>query len=149
MMVFLKWTGLIAAVLVLVIVGATVAGALLPVKHVASRTQTFPVAQTRLWELVTAAFERMNDGSYAIVEQRPPNQLVTAIVDEKKPYGGTWTYELAPARGGTSLRVVENGEVYNPFFRFVSRYVIGHARTIDGYFADLQKAAGPAPTART
>jgi hypothetical protein len=46
-----------------------------------------------------------------------------------------------PAAGGTTLTVVERGEVYNPVFRFVSRYVIGHTRTLDAYFADLRHAA--------
>jgi hypothetical protein len=46
-----------------------------------------------------------------------------------------------PAAGGTTLTVIERGDVYNPVFRFVSRYVIGHTRTLDAYFANVRKAA--------
>jgi hypothetical protein len=40
------------------------------------------------------------------------------------------------------VRITENGEVYNPLFRFVSRYVIGHNRTIDAYLRALGQATG-------
>jgi hypothetical protein len=31
------------------------------------------------------------------------------------------------------IHLVRHGEVYNPVFRFVSRYVMGHSATIDKY----------------
>jgi hypothetical protein len=37
------------------------------------------------------------------------------------------------------LSITENGEVYNPAFRFVSRYIMGHAATVDAYL----KAVAP------
>jgi len=42
---------------------------------------------------------------------------------------------LIPASTGnaTTLRITENGEVYNVIFRFVSRFVMGHSATIDKY----------------
>jgi hypothetical protein len=67
----------------------------------------------------------------------PPTRLVTRITDEGIPFGGGWTFELAPARDGTSLTITERGSVYNPLFRFVSRFVMGHTKTIDEYAADL------------
>lgn len=118
-------------------------GSRLPVAHVARRSETFAVPRTRLWELSYAAFARSNDGSYAIVEQDPPARFVTEIVDKKLPYGGTWTYEFADTEGGCRLTVVEQGYVSNPFFRFVARYLIGHTRSLDAYFADLRRAATP------
>ena len=33
----------------------------------------------------------------------------------------------------------EDGDVYNPIFRFVSRFVIGQHRTIDSYLQGLAK----------
>ncbi len=39
--------------------------------------------------------------------------------------------------------------MYNLVFRFVSRYVIGHTRTLDAYFANLRKAAQAARSAKT
>jgi hypothetical protein len=38
------------------------------------------------------------------------------------------------------LRITEDGEVYNPVFRFVSRFVMGHTATMDKYLADVGKA---------
>lgn len=45
-------------------------------------------------------------------------------------------------RGATELTVIEDGEVYNPLFRFVSRLIIGHTATIDVYLAALHKRLG-------
>ncbi len=148
MIVFLKWSG-VAVALVIVAAGVVAAlGAGLPVAHVASRSERFALPPEKLWDFSLAAFQRMNDGSYAIVEQNRPARLVTAIVDKKLPYGGTWTYEFARTPGGTTLTVVEHGEVYNPVFRFLSRYVIGHTRTLDAYFSDLRAAAQTASPAK-
>jgi uncharacterized protein YndB with AHSA1/START domain len=80
--------------------------------------------------------------TYEVTESEPPRRLVTTIADRGLPFGGSWTYELVPANGGTRLTVTEHGEVYNPVFRFVSRFVIGHTATIDRYLADLRKKLG-------
>ena len=56
---------------------------------------------------------------------------MTRAVDPNHNFGGTWTWEIAPEGGGSLLRITENGEVYNPMFRFISRYIIGHTRTMD------------------
>jgi uncharacterized protein YndB with AHSA1/START domain len=81
------------------------------------------------------------------VEAVPAERLVTRIADPGLPFGGVWTYELADAeladaRQGTRLRITEDGEVYNPAFRFISRFVLGHGRTIERYLADLRSVAG-------
>jgi hypothetical protein len=136
----LKYGGLIVASLIFLLAIATAIGAMQPVSHVATRSELFAVPQRTLWDMSIAAFGRMNDGSYAIVDERAPVHLTTSIVNKQLPYGGSWSYDFAPANGGTMLTVVEHGEVYNPFFRFVSRYVIGHNRTIETYFSDLRKS---------
>ena len=41
-----------------------------------------------------------------------------------------WTYELAPEGSGTRLTITENGEIYNPIFRFVARFVLGYTSTM-------------------
>jgi hypothetical protein len=40
------------------------------------------------------------------------------------------------------LAITEKGEVINPVFRFLSRYVIGHARSIDNFLKALGKKFG-------
>jgi uncharacterized protein YndB with AHSA1/START domain len=69
----------------------------------------------------------------------PPRRLVTRITDKSLPFGGSWTFALQPTGSGTRVAITENGEVYNPLFRVMSRYVFGHTATIERYLTDLQK----------
>ena len=39
----------------------------------------------------------------------------------------------------TRVHLLRHGEVYNPLFRFVSRFIFGHHRTIDHYLEDLER----------
>ena len=72
----------------------------------------------------------------------PPSLLVARIADPKLPFGGTWTYRIAPAAGGSDLTITEDGEVYNVFFRFMSRFVFGHHATMDGFIKHLAGTHG-------
>ena len=74
-----------------------------------------------------------------ITERVPPRRFVTRIADKKLPFGGRWIYEITPKGTGSELRITEEGEVYNPLFRFVSRFVMGHTKTIDGYLEAVKK----------
>jgi hypothetical protein len=72
--------------------------------------------------------------------------LVGRIADTNLPFGGSWTYELTPgAVGQTKLTITEDGEVYNPIFRFVSRFVMGHEATINRYLSDVGKRFPESP----
>jgi len=54
-----------------------------------------------------------------------------------------WDLTLEPTAGGaTRVRITEQGEVANPLFRFVSRFLIGQTRTMDVYLRDLGRAGG-------
>ena len=79
--------------------------------------------------------------TYERVESVPPRRMVTRI-DPGLPFGGTWTYHLVPEAEGTALTITEDGEVYNPVFRFVSRFVMGHTATIDTYLKYLKIKLG-------
>ena len=83
--------------------------------------------------------ETGSDGAilYEVAESVPAKRLVTRIADPSLPFGGTWSFELIPDGDGTIVRITENGEVYNPVFRFVSRFVMGHTSTLDRYLRDL------------
>jgi uncharacterized protein YndB with AHSA1/START domain len=86
--------------------------------------------------------EVSSDGTitFLIESMDPPRRLVTRIDDKGLPFGGAWTYEVTPgADGRTTLRITEDGEVYNPVFRFVSRYLMGHDSTIKKYLSDVSK----------
>jgi uncharacterized protein YndB with AHSA1/START domain len=156
-----------AAAVVIVVIGW-----MLPVKHRASRQATFRTTADRLYALIATPNdfptwrtgvtrvealaddnghrryrETSGDGTitYEVTEAVPDRRLVTRIADRDLPFGGAWTYELLPASVGTTLRITEDGEVYNPLFRFVSRYVMGHEATIDRYLRDVSKRIGEAP----
>jgi hypothetical protein len=80
-----------------------------------------------------------NDIAFEMETVEAPGKIVTRIVDKTLPFGGSWTYQLSPDSGGTRLVITENGEVYNPLFRFMSRFVFGHTATIDRFIEDLGK----------
>jgi uncharacterized protein YndB with AHSA1/START domain len=82
---------------------------------------------------------------YERVSAEPMRHLVTRIADPTAPFGGTWTYDLTPAKQGTTVAIVENGEIYNPVFRLVSRFFVGYTATMRGYLADLGKRFGATP----
>jgi hypothetical protein len=75
-----------------------------------------------------------------------PGRLVARIADPKLPFGGSWSYEVSAADGGALLRITERGEVYNPIFRFVSRFVLGQTKTMEDYLSALGKKFGETVT---
>ena len=81
--------------------------------------------------------------TYEMVEATSPTRLVVRIADPDLPFGGTWTYDLRPEGEGTRLTITEHGEVYNPVFRFVSRFVFGHSASIEKMLEALNAAAPP------
>jgi polyketide cyclase/dehydrase/lipid transport protein len=83
---------------------------------------------------------------YHIEQATPTTRLVTRIADPKLPFGGTWTYDVISTNSSTTLRITEDGEVYNPLFRFVSRYIMGQTRTMDHYLADVGREVGRTKT---
>jgi hypothetical protein len=135
----------IIIVLIVVVAGVTLFGRSLPVGHIASRTAAFRRPAEDVWAAINDPSLMSSRGvggvRFETVESVPPKLLVRRVVGEKD-FGGTWTCEIASAPTGSTLTITENGEVYSPFFRFVSRYVVGHHRTIDGTIAALRRRLG-------
>jgi len=78
-----------------------------------------------------------------VTEDAPPSRLVTTIdAPPDAPFGGTWTYEVAPTDGGTRLTVTERGYINNPLFRFMSRFIFGYYATQEGYLKALGRKLG-------
>ena len=48
-------------------------------------------------------------------------------------YSGSWLCQGA----GSRVQITEHGEVYNPVFRFVSRFIMGHTTTASAYLKAL------------
>ena len=109
-----------------------------------------PSALVGIWSTLKSARRVQGAGGREIWEQdagfpmrivvesaNPPRRLVTRIdADEDAAFGGTWTYTLTPAGPGTTLSIVEDGYIGNPFFR-VMMAVMGTHRTLDGYLRAL------------
>lgn len=72
----------------------------------------------------------------------PPKRLVTSIVDEGLPFGGTWTYVLEPSGEGTLVTITEDGLIYSPLYRFVSRFFLGYEGTMVTYMDGLEARMG-------
>ena len=171
-MTWVKYVGwALAGVAGLVAVVALI-GWTLPVKHRAVRQATLSappsdiyaliknVAEFPSWRSKVSSVEMLpptdgkatyrevgDDGTilYVVDEAVPDQRLVTRIADPSLPFGGRWLFTLRPADRATTLEIVEEGEVYNPIFRFVSRFIMGHTASIDGYLADLTRRVGAAP----
>ena len=169
----MQWV--IGAVVVLLVLAGVIllTGFLLPVKHCASVSRHLGVDSGRVWALINdfAAYpawrstiksveplpevdgrarwrERDARGeaiAYVTVETVPGQRLVRAIENRDLPYGGRWTYVLATTDGGCTLTITEDGEVYNPVFRFVSHFIIGHKTCIEDYLADVAAQLTPRP----
>jgi hypothetical protein len=144
-------------------------GALLPRAHVATRMATYArqpadlhavvrdVAAAPAWRSDLKAVELLppRDGrpawrettghgaiAFVVLEEKPGERRVTKIADDALPFGGTWTFEFAPAGSGGSLRITEHGQVKNVIFRFLARFVFGHTRTMETYLRDLGRKFG-------
>lgn len=80
--------------------------------------------------------------SFSTVIYQPGVLWRVRIANEGLPFGGAWSYRLSPEGDGTRLSITEDGEVYSPFYRFVSRFIIGHDATIRRYLNDIEMELG-------
>jgi hypothetical protein len=151
---------------VLLMVTVVVIGLILPRRHVVSRMASYRATPEQLYSLITGPqnwrpdvlrYEAVPDSSgrdlmrettrngetitYELLE-RTRTSIKRRIATDNLPYSGTWTYALHTEGVVTSVRITEDGEVYNPVFRFVSRFVMGHTSTMDAYLHALGKATG-------
>jgi hypothetical protein len=157
---------IVVGVLALLVVCVAVTGALLPKRHVVSRSAVFKATPERLFALVAgsqdwrpdvkASESFTQDGRqlqretskhgrtilYELQDSRPPLAIKRRIATENLPFGGTWSFAFEPVDGGTQVRITEDGEVYNPIFRFVSKFILGQTATLDAYLAAMGKAVG-------
>jgi len=158
---------LLLAAMAVLIVGVVLIGSLLPKQHTATRSASYRATPEELFSFISGSqtwrpgvqhCEVSSDSAgrellrettrggetitYAVLDRVPPRSLKRQIVTPNLPYSGTWTYALTPAGENTAVRITEDGEVYNPIFRFVSRFILGHTSTIDAYLHALGKATG-------
>jgi hypothetical protein len=163
----MKWLLLVLGILVALVAIVALIGTMLAKAHSAARFRQPPEAIWRAitdveafpsWRADVKSVERLPDRNggpawretdkhgqvlpLEVIEWDPPRKLVGRINDPKLPFGGTWTYEIALADGGCALTITENGEIYNPIFRFMARFVFGYSATMEGYLRSLGKKYG-------
>ena len=142
------------------------AGMMLPVAHVASGTRPLPSPPREVYALISSIEDyprwwsdvsridvlardeagrptfrqHAADGPIVmqVIEQQPPTRFVTRIADPDQPFGGTWTFELAADGAGTRVTITERGEIRNPIFRALARFVFGYASTMETWLTELE-----------
>ena len=152
----------------------TLLGCLLSRQHVASRTILLPVPAATVWAALVdhpgqaawrrgplrvyrlpdragAEVWREHSGRHAVtfrtVAAEPTARLVRAIDDERSPFQGSWEFRLEPviSPANSRLTLIERGEVAAPLLRFVNRFVMGQATTVQNYLVDLAHKFGAEP----
>ncbi len=150
----MKWVLIVVAVLILFVALVAIAGMMLPKAHAASLTGPPD------WRSGIRGFENLppRNGhrswaetdkhghtiAYESIEEIPHQRLVTRIATENLPFGGTWTQEIKPLADGCELTITEAGEIYNPIFRFMARFVFGYSGSIEKYLKGLHNKFGGA-----
>jgi Polyketide cyclase / dehydrase and lipid transport. len=168
----MKWLLIVVVALAAVIAGVTAVGAALPQNHTSERSAHLPASPVKVWSIITdvpkypawradvASVELLpgdsgrlawrevspkgNKLAYEATTSEAPSHFVTLITDKGIPFGGSWDYRIDPDGSGSRITITEHGEVYNPVFRFVSKFVIGHTATIDKYLGSLAARAASA-----
>jgi len=158
----MRWVIIIVVGLLAVVALVALIGVLIPQSHVATRSRTFPHSGERVFSAisgvrnyakwrpgvreVTILSEKplrwREDGSNGKVEfeltsSDPPNRQVVTIVCKDLPFGGRWEYDVTRDANGSRLTLSEHGDVYNPIFRFMARFVFGYSKTMEDYLAAL------------
>lgn len=159
--------------IVAIVALAFIVGSLLPQHHTVSQTAQLSQPPEKVWATITdiigfpswrkdvSKVELMafNDSQHVWREESehqssitysadvwdPPNHLVTRIANEDLPFGGSWDYSIVPSGTGSTITITENGEIYNPIFRLMSR-IMGNTATIDSYLKSLKTKLGDAIT---
>lgn len=158
------WAAVAAIVLLAVLVVAL--GFALPERHRAAvrahYAQPVDAVHRAILDVAAAPTWRSGVDSVQILSQQPltwreysewgaltmtmvetsSSRIVSRIVDTGEGFGGTWTFEVTPEAGATTLTITEDGEVYNPIFRVMSKFVFGHYTGLEAYAADLGRKFG-------
>ncbi len=158
---------ILAGAVILIVVLVVVIGSILPRHHVASRAATYRAKPEQLFSRIAGPqnwrpdvlhseidkspggqqilHESTRDGNhmaYEITGSVSPRSLTRRIIGKNLPFDGAWTYVLTPAPNGTIVRITEDANIYNPLFRFMSRFILGYTGSMDKYLRALAAATG-------
>ncbi len=163
----MKWLWIALGTLAAIVITVAIIGELLPEAHTVTRSSRFEERPQVLWDAITGpptwrpevkSYEILppRDGhrtwreidrhgnavTYEAMEETAPVRLITRIADPGLPYGGVWVHEISIGREGCVLQITEDGQVHNPIFRFMSRFVFGYSATIDSFLTALHAKFG-------
>jgi hypothetical protein len=162
----MKWLAYAAAGILLIALAIVAVGFLLPEQHTAAVRAHYRQPPDSLRHALTTIEEftawRTGLDSVQLLERAPPRwrefaswgqltmvleesspaRVVSRIDDPAADFGGTWTWDIAPDASGSVVTITERGEVYNPLFRFMSRFVFGHYTGLETYARDLGRHFG-------
>jgi len=170
----MKWIVITVGVIAGLVVLVAIVGAMLPRDHVATVTARIAAPPTAVWSTITDAasfpawrsdvtrvemlpptptgpswreYSRHGAVTMVVDVAEAPRRMVGRIADEGLPFGGKWVYEIEPdGPSSSTVTITERGSVYNPIFRFVSKFIMGHTATLDAYLRALGKHFGSEPT---
>lgn len=163
----MKWVLIILGSLAGLVAIVAAVGAMLPRSHRATRQARyrqkpeavyFTLAGPVDWRSNVKAFGALPDRdgrkqwweqdthgqkvTFELVEDKMPSRRVVRIADRNLPFGGTWTFDIAPDPEGCVVRITEDGEIYNVIFRFMARFFFGYTASIEGYLRDIGRRFG-------
>ena len=166
----MKWAIRLLLLFFLIVAVVYAVGWTLPVDHMVSSTTVVAAAPQQVYDTIADVgtypqwwpdIERVEmlgeaDGrirfrqhtgagpiAMQVEESVPPSRFVTRIDDPEQPFGGSRTFEIAPQGDTKSLvTITERGQVYDPFYRFMSKFVFGHTSTMESCLAALTTKYG-------
>lgn len=167
----MRWVIVAVFIVVGLVLALLVTGAMLPQRHTVTRSITVPRAVDEVWTVLTdhgkdpswrpdvASVTKIADrNGHPVWEETYKNgdtmRIETTAVDAPKRmerkivdqtmFGGVWTYEVAASPDGrsTTVKITEDGEVYNPAIRFIGRFIIGNETTLEKYLKSLAAKFG-------
>lgn len=136
----IRWVIRVVGVFVALVLLMALGGWLLPVGHQASITRTLGAPPPAVFDAI-ATIDRDPQWPFDVTITRAdrPVLLQTRVTDPDGQFGGTWTFALVPDGTGTLLTITEDGEVYNPIFRFLSRFAFSQTASMEEYAEALSQ----------
>lgn len=161
------WIAFLTTILAIAATLLIAIGLKLPKKHLVSRRVYINRSPVEVWEVITdyagqvdwrteiTHVERLPDRNghpfwretdnrgqsvdIETIESFTPYRLSRKIANENLGFGSTWMYDISEYGEVIALTISEQGEVSNPAFRFINRFIIGHTSALDKYLEALAK----------
>lgn len=163
----MKYLPIILGIMIAVPILAYVGGSFISEQHSATVSRRLNAPQIEVWETITGVqdyaewrneverVEILSDSASPLkwreyytnndpitfeeAGRSDSSRFVARIADKSLPFGGVWTYELEGTGSGARLTITEDGEIYNPIFRLIAKFIMGYTGTMNQYFDDLEQ----------